>query len=223
VATSQPLATLSGLDLLREGGNAVDAAICAAAVLCVTEPGATGVGGDLLAIVHDPEGRLHGLDAAGPAPHLAPPDPPAIYGPRSVNVPGAVAGWGELARRFGRVGLERCLRPAATLAESGVVSGFNASRTWRTSPQAPAALRPPPDFGRRYRLPDLAATLRGIAAGGPEFLYAGPAAAAMRAGALPYGPTRPLAPPRPAPHVGDMSRRRHQVGEMLGEVREVLA
>lgn len=181
IATSQPLATLSGLDLLREGGNAVDAAICAAAVLCVTEPGATGVGGDLLAIVRDPDGLLHGLDAAGPAPCLAPPKPVAAHGPQSVDVPGAVAGWGELARRFGRAGLERCLQPAAELAEHGVVAGFNASRTWRNNPRAPAALGPPPGFGRRYRLPDLAATLRGIAAGGPEFLYAGPPAAAIAA------------------------------------------
>jgi gamma-glutamyltranspeptidase / glutathione hydrolase len=169
IATSQPLATLGGLDLLRDGGNAVDAAICAAAILCVTEPDATGLGGDLLAIVRDSDGLLHGLDAAGPAPHLAPPEPPAAHGPRSVDVPGAVAGWGELARRFGTAGLERCLRPAAELAENGVVAGFNASRTWRASPRAPAALGPPPGFGRRYRLPQLAATLRGIAGGGPEW------------------------------------------------------
>jgi gamma-glutamyltranspeptidase / glutathione hydrolase len=81
IATSQPLATLSGLDLLREGGNAVDAAICAAAILCVTEPDATGVGGDLLAIVRDPDGGLHCLDAAGPAPKLAPSEPPAASSP----------------------------------------------------------------------------------------------------------------------------------------------
>ena len=114
VATSQPLAALAGLDVLREGGTAVDAAITAAAVLCVTEPHATGVGGDLLAIVREPSGAVHGLDAAGPAPKTAPRAPPDYDGPRSVDVPGAVAGWGELAERFGRSGLERCLRPAAS-------------------------------------------------------------------------------------------------------------
>jgi gamma-glutamyltranspeptidase / glutathione hydrolase len=176
VATSQPLATISGLDVLREGGNAVDAAICAAAVLCATEPGSTGVGGDLFAIVRDPAGALHGLDAAGPAPRLAPAEPPDESGPRSVDVPGAVAGWGELLRRFGRLGLERCLGPAIELAGEGVPAGFNCARSWRESPRAPAALGPPPEFGRRYRLPDLAATLRGIATHGPEFLYTGPPA-----------------------------------------------
>ena len=96
VASSQPLATLHALDMLREGGSAVDAALCAAAVLCVTEPGATGVGGDLFALVRDADGVLHGLDAAGPAPALAPREPPALPGPRSVDAPGAAAGWGEL-------------------------------------------------------------------------------------------------------------------------------
>lgn len=181
VATSQPLATLSGLDVLREGGNAVDAAVCAAAVLCVTEPDATGVGGDLLALVREPDGRLHGLDAAGPAPMLAPREPPAQYGPRSIDVPGAVAGWGELARRFGRIGLERCLRPAAEFADAGVAAGFNAARLWRMSPHAPAELGPAPAFGSRYRLPELAVTMRGIMSEGPEFLYAGPPAAAIAA------------------------------------------
>jgi gamma-glutamyltranspeptidase/glutathione hydrolase len=179
VATSQPLAALGALDVLRDGGTAVDAAICAAAILCVTEPHATGVGGDLLAIVREPSGALRGLDAAGPAPKAAPRHPPAYDGPRSIDVPGAVAGWAELSERFGRSGLERCLRPAIELAAEGVPAGFNSAQIWRASPRAPAALGPPPGFGVRYRLPDLAATLDGIAAHGPRYLYTGALAEAI--------------------------------------------
>jgi gamma-glutamyltranspeptidase/glutathione hydrolase len=176
VSSSQPLATVSGLDLLREGGNAVDAALCMAAVLCVTEPDATGLGGDLFALVHDPTAGLLGLDAAGPAPSAAPIEPPALFGPRSVDVPGAVAGWGELSRRFGHVGLERCLRPAIELAKGGVAAGFNSACAWNASPRAPKAFGAPPSFGQRFRLPELAATLEAVAADGPEFLYRGPLA-----------------------------------------------
>ncbi len=181
VASSQPLATLSGLDVLREGGSAVDAALAAAAVLCVTEPEATGVGGDLFALVREPSGALHGLDAAGPAPVLAPREPPAEHGPRSVDVPGAVAGWGELADRFGRSGLKRCLQPAIALAEQGVPAGYNTARNWRASPRAPAAFGAPPAHGGRYRLPELAVTLSGIADSGPRYLYTGPPAEAIAA------------------------------------------
>src|SRR5437867_4255807 len=119
VATSQPLATRAGLRLLEGGGNAADAALAAAAVLSVTEPMSTGVGGDAFAIVwHDR--RVHALDAAGPAPRTA--DPEARVeplGPRSVTVPGAVGGWVELAARFGRLGLEACLADAIDAAERG--------------------------------------------------------------------------------------------------------
>jgi gamma-glutamyltranspeptidase len=146
VSSSQPLATLSGIDLLRAGGNAVDAALCMAAVLCVTEPHATRVGGDLFAIVRDPAGHVYALDAAGPAPRGAEPEPPATAGPRSVDVPGSVAGWGELSRRFGKAGLERCLRPAIELARRGVAASWNCARAWGASPCAPEAFGPPPPF-----------------------------------------------------------------------------
>jgi gamma-glutamyltranspeptidase/glutathione hydrolase len=181
VATSQPLAAIHALDVLREGGTAADAAICAAAVLCVTEPHATGIGGDVLALIREPSGALHGLDAAGPAPRLAPRDPPDYDGPRSVDVPGAVAGWGELSARFGRAGLERCLAPATQLAAGGVPAGFNCAAIWCATPRAPVALGEPPTFGRRFRLPELADTLRAISAHGPGVVYDGEIAEAIAA------------------------------------------
>ena len=92
VATSQPLATRAGLRALERGGNAVDAALAAAAVCCVTEPMSTGIGGDCFSIVWR-DGELDGLDSAGPAPARAEPlEPVEPSGPRSVTVPGAVAG-----------------------------------------------------------------------------------------------------------------------------------
>src|SRR5947208_8550083 len=99
VATSQPLATRAGLRMLERGGNAADAALAAAAVLCVTEPMSTGIGGDAFALVRRGD-EIVGLDAAGPAPAGADPDAPVEErGPRSVTVPGAVAGWAAFAER----------------------------------------------------------------------------------------------------------------------------
>ncbi|MEV6494205.1 gamma-glutamyltransferase, partial [Actinoplanes sp. NPDC051633] len=119
VATSQPSATLAGLEILRRGGSAADAAIAAAAVCCVAEPMSTGIGGDAFAIVWDGD-RATGLDAAGPAPRDAEPRPVHGRGPRSVTVPGSVAGWAALSERHGRLGLDACLRPAIDLADGGV-------------------------------------------------------------------------------------------------------
>src|SRR3954468_262178 len=90
VATSQPLATRAGLRALERGGTAADAALAAAAVLCVAEPMSTGIGGDWFALGSDASGRVDGLDAAGPAPAGAEPVAPDERGPRSVTVPGAV-------------------------------------------------------------------------------------------------------------------------------------
>jgi gamma-glutamyltranspeptidase / glutathione hydrolase len=165
VATSQPTATEAGLRALRRGGSAADAALAAAAVLCVTEPMSTGVGGDAFALVwHD--GRLEALDAAGPAPALADPVAPVeLRGPRSVTVPGAVAGWAALADRFGRLGLEACLEDAIDLAERGFEPQPQCLRAWREI-ESPIG-----DPGAPQ--PDLARTLRRIAAEGPRAFYEG--------------------------------------------------
>src|SRR5437867_3009993 len=171
VATSQPLATRTGLRVLERGGNAVDAALAAAAVLSVTEPMSTGVGGDAFAIVWK-DRRVHALDAAGPAPRNA--DPEALVqplGPRSVTVPGAVAGWVELAGRFGRLGLEACLADAIDAAERGFAVGARTAASWAAAAgpselwpptQVPPELMPPPAAGDRVLMPELAATLRTI-------------------------------------------------------------
>jgi gamma-glutamyltranspeptidase/glutathione hydrolase len=188
VATSQPLATRAGLRALERGGNAADAALSAAAVLSVTEPMSTGIGGDAFALVWQ-DGRLHALDAAGPAPQGA--DPAASVeplGPRSVTVPGAVGGWVALAERFGRLGLEACLADAIHAAEHGFAVGVRTAASWAAAAgpselwpptTVPPELMPPPAPGRRVRMPELAATLRTIAREGSAGFYAGPVARAI--------------------------------------------
>jgi gamma-glutamyltranspeptidase / glutathione hydrolase len=179
VATSQPLATRAGLRALEQGGSAADAALAAAAVLCVAEPMSTGIGGDAFAIIWDGE-RLHGLDAAGPAPRGADATAPVEQtGPRSVTVPGSVAGWGALADRHGRLGLDRCLADAIDLAEGGV--GVAAVTAARWAEGGPAELGPPPRLGQVFRLPALGRTLRRIAEKGPAAFYDGEIAEAIAA------------------------------------------
>lgn len=176
VATSQPLATDAGLRALEEGGNAADAALAAAAVLCVTEPMSTGLGGDAFALVWDGE-RLHGLDAAGPAPRAADPgEPVAEVGPRSVTVPGAVAGWATLADRFARLGFDTLLADAVAAAEEGFAVGTITAEAWAG---APTGLGPIPASGASARLPTLAASLRRLAHEGPTALYRGELARAI--------------------------------------------
>ena len=188
VATSQPLATRAGLRMLERGGNAADAALAAAAVLCVTEPMSTGIGGDLFAAVWA-GGSVEALDAAGPAPSRADPlTPVEERGPRSVTVPGAVAGWEELARLHGRLGLDACLADAIDVAERGFAVGERTAAWWseaiepgakRASAHVPPEFSPPPARGERVRFPDLAATLRAVAREGASALYQGAVAEAI--------------------------------------------
>ncbi len=128
VAASQPLAVQAGLDLLRDGGSAVDAAIAANACLGLMEPTANGLGGDLFAIVHDPkDGALHGLNASGRAPARltigdVKPDADGtipLFSPFSWTVPGCADGWFELHARFGRRPLPEVLAPAIRHAIEG--------------------------------------------------------------------------------------------------------
>ncbi|MGE5359798.1 MAG: gamma-glutamyltransferase, partial [Bacteroidales bacterium] len=128
IATSHPLASFAGLTVLRDGGNAVDAAVTAAAVLSVVEPTMTGIGGDLFALVFvAASGRLHGLNASGRAGRGADVsayralghDAVPARGALSVTVPGVVQGWSDLLVQHGTVSLARALQPAITYALEG--------------------------------------------------------------------------------------------------------
>src|SRR5512144_3098141 len=128
ICSSQPLAAAAGLQVLREGGNAIDAAVTAAAVLSVVEPTMTGIGGDLFAIVFDPRvGKPEGLNASGRSGYAATPE---AFGRRglaavpergvlSITVPGVIDGWAELLSKHGTIPLARALRPAIEYARSG--------------------------------------------------------------------------------------------------------
>jgi gamma-glutamyltranspeptidase/glutathione hydrolase len=173
VATSQTTATAAGLRVLRRGGNAADAAIAAAAVLCVTEPLATGPGGDLFALVYA-GGRVEGIDAAGPAPrNIQGSLVPERYGARSVDVPGAVAGWALLAERHGRLGLDACLADAIDIAADGFAVGPRCAGSWATAPNVPEGFPHAPRHGELVRLPELGDTLASIAREGQAGFYGG--------------------------------------------------
>jgi len=128
VASSHPLATQIGLEILKQGGSAVDAAIAVNAALGLMEPTGNGIGGDLFAIVWDAKSKkLYGLNASGPAPkklsleyfqenNLS--EYPE-FGPLPVTVPGAVAGWSELHKKFGKLPIDRLFKPTITYAREG--------------------------------------------------------------------------------------------------------
>lgn len=192
VGTSQPLATGAALKILEEGGNAFDAAVAAAAVLNVTEPYMTGIGGDMFALVWSAdEGRLVGLDASGRAGSKA--SAQALraagetrvpyQGPRSVTVPGALSGWQALLERFGTMTLGQVLQPAIRIAEEGYPVTPIIAQDWRNTAEllreSPAAAATflmddeGPQAGQWFRNPDLARSFRRIAAGGAAEFYGG--------------------------------------------------
>jgi gamma-glutamyltranspeptidase / glutathione hydrolase len=177
VATSHTLATRAGLRALEAGGNAVDAALAAAAMLTVCEPPHNGVGGDAFALLWW-DGALHGLNGSGRSPAVL--DAPSVDdgGPRSVTVPGAVRAWADLAERFGRRGLDAALADAIDAAREGIAATARIAEHWRRAERAPW---PAPRLGERYTLPGLGGTLRAIADRGPAALYEGPVAEAIAA------------------------------------------
>ncbi len=193
VATSQPMATEAALRVLREGGNALDAAICAAAVLGVVEPYSTGIGGDCFLLYHEAaSGRLHALNGSGWAPAAATPEAYRARGAHgavpehgilSVTVPGAVDAWWTAHRTLGATDFARLIAPAIEFAEQGYAVTPVIAAHWRetesllrATPQAARAFLvdgEAPRAGTVHRQPDLARTLRAIAERGRDGFYTG--------------------------------------------------
>ena len=191
-ATSQPLATQVAIDMLKQGGSAVDAAIAANAMLGLVEPTGDGIGGDLFAIVWDAKTkRLYGLNASGRSPasltlehfkKLGLTRIPA-YGPLPVSVPGAVDGWFELHGKFGKLPMTTILVPTIQYARDGFPVSEVIANAWQFSVPAlqewagfKETFMPngrAPEKGEVFENPYLASTLEKIANGGRDVFYKG--------------------------------------------------
>ncbi|WP_165232776.1 gamma-glutamyltransferase [Aquisphaera insulae] len=197
-ATSQPLASAAAIRILQAGGNAIDAAIAADAVLGVVEPMSCGMGGDLFAIVWDAKSRrLYGLNASGRSPRAATiayfrqrgHDQIPTSGPLSWSVPGCVDGWDQLRSRFGSRPLAELLAPAIHYAEAGFPVSEIIAGDWRASERALGAVPTSaacylvdghaPRVGDVFRNPDLARSLRLVADSGRDAFYRGAIAEAI--------------------------------------------
>ena len=194
IATSHPEASLIGVEILRRGGSAVDAAIAATAMLCVVEPAMTGIGGDCFAIVVKPGAAPVTINGSGRAPAGADPDALLDQGfdvipdgsPHAVTIPGAVDAWCRLHADYGRLDLAELLEPAARRAQEGYPLAPRVAFDWQAHaarlarhPQTAEIFLPgglPPALGTRHRQPALAESLRLIARKGREGFYAGPVA-----------------------------------------------
>jgi gamma-glutamyltranspeptidase / glutathione hydrolase len=197
-ATSQPLATLAGMEMFLAGGNAVDAAIAMAITLTVVEPTSNGIGSDAFAIVWD--GKLHGLNASGKSPENLPLK--AFEGMQSmpnlgwltVTVPGAVSGWRSLWERWGKLPFEQLFAPAIRYAEEGFPVSPVTAKAWQRAeavylPLTASEYQPfkqvffphnrAPQAGEVWQSSAHAETLREIAATGGESFYRGKIAEAI--------------------------------------------
>ncbi len=204
VSTSHPLAAQAGLRMLLKGGNAVDAAIAAAAALIVVEPVSCGLGGDAFAILWDGN-ELHGLNASGPAPAVW---TPAYFmkkhdgkipqrGWDSVTVPGMVAGWVEMAERFGKLPFADLFEPAIELAERGHMVAPIVQHKWaaaipllKNQPGFSRVFMPrrrAPQVGEQFVFSEAAYGLKRIAETHGEVFYRGELAEAMTHHARQHG------------------------------------
>ena len=192
VATSQALATQIGLDVLRKGGSAIDAAIATDAALGLMEPMSCGIGGDLFAIVWDNKTKkLYGLNASGRSPYKATrayfqsqklKEIP-LYGPLPWSVPGCVSGWDELHKKFGKLPLAEILGPTIEYANEGfpvteVIAGSwaRSKKNLSKSPDALATYLPggsAPKAGDVFKNPNLGRVYLAIARAGPQVFYQG--------------------------------------------------
>tara|TARA_B100001758_G_scaffold213033_1_gene197302 strand:- start:789 stop:2474 length:1686 start_codon:yes stop_codon:yes gene_type:complete len=195
VATSHPLATQIGIDILKDGGNAIDAAIAANAAIGLMEPTGNGIGGDLFAIIWvEKDKKLYGLNASGRSPKNLTLDYfkennmtqiPA-YGPLPVSVPGCVDGWFEMHKRFGKISMEDILNPAINYAENGfpvteLVSYYMeiANKNFNQYPNFKETYHIngyTPKKGQLFKNKDLGKTLRLISKKGRKGFYEGPVA-----------------------------------------------
>ncbi len=199
VATSQPLAANAGLDILKKGGNAIDAAVATAAVLTLVEPNSTSLGGDAFIMIYiAAEDKLVGINASGRAPYSMTLDAlnvkldkhgmDRINGIYSVSVPGAVDGWFEVLEEYGTMTMAEVLEPAIYYAENGFPVSPIIAGAWRglernQEPSTRAALLldggRAPRAGDVFRNPDLAQTFRLLAEHGRDAFYKGPIAEAI--------------------------------------------
>ena len=197
VATSQPLASQIGLQVLKDGGNAIDAAIAANAALGLMEPTGNGIGGDLFAIVwHAKSQKLYGLNASGRSPKALTltklqqelstlkRDTIPPYGMLPISVPGTVDGWFELHNKFGKMQMQEILQPAIDYANNGFPVSELISYYWqksvpRLAPQVGYFKTTftidgkAPRKGQIFKNPELASTLSQIATGGRDAFYKG--------------------------------------------------
>jgi gamma-glutamyltranspeptidase/glutathione hydrolase len=209
VSTSHPLGAQAGLKMLQQGGNAVDAAIAAAAVMTIVEPCSNGLGSDMFCILWDGQG-LQGLNASGCAPAAWTPDyfrskygadakTPPKRGWDSVTVPGAVAGWMTLHERHGRLPFADLMAPAIEIAERGYGVPVIVQHKWTNAASLPDITSQPgfaqaflphgrqPHVGERFAFPEAARALKLIAQTRGEAYYRGEIAAAIAAHAREHG------------------------------------
>lgn len=191
VATSHALATNAALGILKEGGNAVDAAIAASACLCVVEPHMTGLGGDCFAIIGEADGTLHGLNGSGRSAAKANLDWYLDNGftsleetsPHAITTPGSVRAWEAMHQKFGRTDFTRLFADAIHYAEEGFAIAPRVAKDWaanvdklKNNEAASANLLKngtSPEVGEKFYMPLLAKTLREVAIKGAAAIYQG--------------------------------------------------